>query len=111
MTGFTAFTGADVTIGESWTVDCADLMKSGASFTSDGRIAFAEGAELRLVNPDGYRGHVKAFTIMTAADGIEGLPELVIPDGAKTEWKISKSADGKSIVLARTPLGIMLIVR
>lgn len=111
VTGFTAFTGADVTIGESWTVDCADLMKSGASFTSDGRIAFAEGAKLRLVNPDGYRGHVKAFTIMTAADGIEGLPELVIPDGAKTEWKISKSVDGKSIVLARTPLGIMLIVR
>ena len=111
VTGFTAFMGADVVIGEFWTVDCSDLMKSGASFTSDGKITFAEGAELRLVGPDGCRGHGKVFTIMTAANGIEGMPKLVVPEGAKTEWKLSKSVDGKSIILTRTPLGILLIVR
>lgn len=42
---------------------------------------------------------------------VESRAKLVVPEGAKTEWKLSKSVDGKSIILTRTPLGILLIVR
>lgn len=111
VTGFTSFTGADVTITESWTIDCADLMQSGATFACDGKVSFAEGTELRIVNPDGYRGHDKVFTVMTAENGIEGMPELVMPEDSKSEWKLSKSDDGKSMILNRIPSGVVLIVR
>ena len=111
LAGFTDFAGADVEIRTAWTVDGADLASADACFATAEAVAFGEGAELRLVNPNGYRGHGKTFTVMTAEKGIAGLPSLVVEDGSKARWALGKSADGKSLVLTRIPPGLTVTVR
>ena len=113
------FTGAPtlanpgaLTVGESLVADGTNLV-DGVVLTSASSLAFAEGAEVRLLNPARLNKDT-TYLLCMAADGIT-LPsggELpVSADLPANGWHAVLSADAKSLTLTYIPMGTLLIFR
>ena len=101
-----------LTVGESLVADGTNLV-DGVVLTSASSLAFADGAEVRLLNPSRLNKDT-TYLLCMAADGIT-LPsggELpVSADLPANGWHAVLSADTKSLTLTYIPMGTMLIFR
>ena len=113
------FTGAPtlanpgaLTFGESLAADGTNLV-DGVTLTSASSLTFAEGAEVRLLNPTRLNKDT-TYLLCMAAGGIT-LPsngELpVSADLPANGWRAVLSADTKSLSLTYIPMGTMIIFR
>ena len=104
----------DVTVTEALAYASAALSAETGfkTLTIDGRLTFAEGAKLdfdSLVEAGiKIRGSGRAKAVVVASDGIEGLP-VAMRGGATDEACWSCRVDGNSLLVARTPGGIVIV--
>ena len=103
---------AALTFTESLSADGTNLV-DGVALTSASSLAFADGAEVRLLNPARLNKDT-TYLLCMAAGGIT-LPaggELpVSADLPANGWHAVLSADTKSLTLTYIPMGTMLIFR
>ena len=103
---------AALTFTESLSADGTNLV-DGVALTSASSLAFADGAEVRLLNPSRLNKDT-TYLLCMAADGIT-LPsggELpVSADLPANGWHAVLSADAKSLALTYIPMGTLLIFR
>ena len=108
LEGAPALTHGALTVTSGWKLDGVDLA-SGATAVA-GRISFANAATLEIADCKYPLKDGKFMaTILTAEDGIDGLPTLF--GDSKYVRSIEKSADGKSIVFQAVPKGLVVIVK
>ena len=85
-------------------------IENGGCLTVDGKLTFGAGARLVFDDEGGrkLKGRPAPFTVITARDGIEDLPEV---DYDGDRWRFAVSADGKSLVATYIPPGALIIVK
>lgn len=81
-----------------------------SGFSTDGSLVFGAGAKLTVSDADLYPAgrRSRRWTIVSAEDGITGMPAL---DASLAGWTLAKSADGRTLALASPAVGFELIVR
>ena len=87
------------TVSNSWTLATADFIKdkTAPTLTVAGKLVFADGTAFAFDDIMAMR-HVRGAVICSASDGIDGLPTLP-EDNEYGKWRLTKSADGKSLTL------------
>ena len=109
FTGVTTVTNGGLNVCGTWAFAASDIT-AGGCLDVDGKLSFAGGATvsfddegLKLKKP-----RQGSFTVITAKDGIENLPEI---DYDGDRWRFAVSADGKSLVATYIPPGALIIVK
>ena len=110
-----SFTGVTTVLNGGLNV-CGQLklatsdIENGGCLTVDGKLTFGAGARLVFDDEGGrkLKGRPAPFTVITARDGIENLPEV---DYDGNRWRFAVSADGKSLVATYIPPGALIIVK
>ena len=78
---------------------------AGAGTVTDGAFRFMGGAMVSVTDvPAKVSSQGVMATVLSAADGIVGFPGCAIGD----KWRLSLSADGKSLVLSYPPKGMVI---
>lgn len=102
LMGFPAVVnGGRFTVTNDWRLTALDTA------TFDGAVEFAAGTTLTLEGVTAPSAESE-WTVLTAADGVTGLPAVV---AGTTKGKWSLSSDGASLKLTYRPKGIAVVIR
>lgn len=102
LMGFPAVVnGGRFTVTNDWRLTALDTA------TFDGAVEFAAGTTLTLEGVTAPSAESE-WTILTAADGVTGLP-AVVAGTAKGKWSLS--SDGASLKLTYRPKGFSVVIR
>lgn len=96
-----------LTVTDVWSVSGADLAE-GQGLVCGPQLVFCDGVKLEIVGGKALRKSGKV-TVAESDNPIVGMPEVVSTDDS--EFKISKSTDGRKIFLEYVPKGLLMIVR
>lgn len=95
-------------VNERWTLDGA-AVKAGGCLAAAGKVVFGAGAQVDVSDVQwGTAGNL-GYTILTAAEGIEGMPTLAATP-SRYNRALKKSADGKSLVF-KAASGLAILIR
>ena len=110
LEGSPAIVGGNLTV-KDWTLAAAAIRAGTAHSAAEGRVTFADGARI-LIHDSGLAASDEGYALLTAAGGIDGLPELVFLDRPvrAANWKLVLSSDGKTLRLAGGA-GFRIIIR
>lgn len=111
LEGSPAIVGGNLTV-KDWTLAAAAIRAGTAHSAAEGRVTFADGARI-LIHDSGLAASDEGYALLTAAGGIDGLPELVFLDrpARAAKWKLVLSSDGKTLRLAGGTTGLCVIIR
>ena len=109
FTGVTTVTNGGLNVYGELKLATSDI-ENGGCLTVDGKLTFGAGARLVFDDEGGrkLKGRPAPFTVITARDGIENLPEI---DYDGNRWRFAASADGKSLVATYVSPGEVIIVK
>ena len=108
LEGVGSITNGDLTVKERWTVGYSAIAAGGLYL--DGALTFAEGATVSFDGEGARLSHDRPVerTLVTAGGGITGSPTFTSAGGI---WKMSRSANGKSLLATYYPAGTKFIFR
>ena len=108
LEGVGSITNGDLTVKERWTVGYSEI--AGGGLYLDGALTFAEGATLAFDGEGARLSHDRPVEkpLVTADGGITGSPTFTSEGGI---WKMSRSANGRSLLATYYPAGTRFILR
>ena len=108
LEGAGSITNGDLTVKERWTVGYSEI--AGGGLCLDGALTFAEGATVAYDGEGVRLSHDRPVerTLVTADGGITGSPTFTSEGGI---WRMSRSANGKSLLATYYPAGTKFILR
>ena len=108
LIGLPSVTNGDLTVTGNWTIDGTDLVAGGTA-ASSGKVVFADGVTLEIVDTRWGDKGTSGMTFLTAEGGFEGIPALE-DVASRYHRRIVRSADGKSLTFYAT-CGCAIFVR
>lgn len=108
LTGGTSVAGAaGLEVREQWTVTGSAIGTAAGKLAVTGPLTFGDGAKIVITGKPAAKSGVEVEIL--SADSITGEPELEVPESEG--WTLSKSQDGKKLLISRPPTGLRVIMR
>lgn len=102
LTGGTSVAGAaGLVVREQWNVTGSAVGTAAGKLAVTGPLTFDDGAKIVVSGKPAAKSGVEVEIL--SADSITGEPELEVP--ASEGWTLSKSQDGKKLLISRPPTG------